>query len=151
MNFSDTYETPLRSYIQNRTETLEKTIEEAARNRPNIEAAQLEREIDQETDRFIADVTRRLHHIRDDIKTHRPQDTHEPDYEIRMARYRQLLENSSTGVNQVTNWIQSIFEKVISTVKTIIQWITDNAQTIINIIEQIRDAFKLISTIFNRR
>jgi hypothetical protein len=141
MNFSDTYETPLRSYIQNRTETLEKTIEEAARNRPNIEAAQLEREIDQETDRFIADVTRRLHHIRDDIKTHRPQDTHEPDYEIRMARYRQLLENSSTGVNQVTNW----------TVKTIIQWITDNAQTIINIIEQIRDAFKLISTIFNRR
>jgi hypothetical protein len=150
MNFSDTYETPLRSYIQNRTETLQNTIEEVVRNRPNIETAQLERQIDRETDKFIADITGRLHRIRDDIKAHRPQDNREPDYETRMAQYRQLLESSSTGVNQVTNWIQKIFDKVISTVKTIIQWIVDNAQTIVRIIEQIRDAFKLISTIFIR-
>jgi phage-related protein len=67
-----------------------------------------------------------------------------------MTQYRQLLESSSTGVNEVTNWIQSIFDKVISTVKAIVQWITDNAQTIVNIIKQIRDAFKLISAIFNQ-
>jgi len=66
-----------------------------------------------------------------------------------MQQYQQFVQSSSTGVNQMTDWIHSIFEKVISIVKNIIQWINDNAQTIVNIIQQIRDAFKLISTIFN--
>jgi hypothetical protein len=150
MNFSDTYETPLRSYIQNRIGTLENTLEEAVNNRPNIETAHLEQRIDRETDNFIADITQRLHHIRDEIKNRRPTNNQDPDYEIRMQQYQQFVQSSSTGVNQVTDWIHSIFEKVISIVKNIIKWINDNAQTIVNIIEQIRDAFKLISTIFNR-
>jgi len=42
MNFSNTYETPLRSYIQNRIGTLENTLEKVVNNRSNIEAAHLE-------------------------------------------------------------------------------------------------------------
>jgi len=150
MDFSNTYETPLRSYIQNRIGTLEHTLEEVARNRSNIEATQLEQRIDRETDNFIADVKTRLHQIRDEIKSNRPRDDQAPDYEARMARYRQLVQNSSTGVNQLTDWIQSIFDQILATVKRIIQWIADNAQTIVDIITQIRDAFILISSIFNR-
>ncbi len=150
MNFSNTYEASLRSYIQNRIGTLEHTLEEVARNRSNIEATQLEQRIDRETDNFITDVTRRLHQIRDEIKANRPRDDQAPNYEARMARYRQLVENSTTGVNQVTGWIQTIFDKVLSAIKTIIQWIADNVRTIVDIIKQIRDAFILISTVFNR-
>ncbi|CAF0897563.1 unnamed protein product [Rotaria sordida] len=150
MNSSDTYEKPLRSYIQSRVGALENKLEEVVNNRSNIEADQLEQQIDRETDNFIADVTRHLHQMRDEIKTHRPTDHQAPDYEIRLNQYRQFVESSSTGVNQVTEWIHSMFEKIISIVKSIVQWINDNAQTILKIIEQIRDAFKLLSTLFFR-
>jgi hypothetical protein len=150
MNFSDTYETPLRSYIQNRVGILENSLEEVIRSRANSDTTHLEQQIDRESDKFIADVTKRLQQIRDEIKTHRPTDNQKPGYGIRMEQYGQFVQNSSTGVHRVTDWIHSIFDKVISLVKNIIQWITDNAQTIIKIIEQIRDAFKLIGTFFNR-
>ncbi|CAF1281165.1 unnamed protein product [Rotaria magnacalcarata] len=150
MNFSTTYEKPLRSYIQNRVEILENTLEEVVNNRSNIEVDQLEQQIDRETNSFITDVTRRLHQTRDEIKAHRPTDHQAPDYEIRLNQYRQFVESSSTGVNQATQWIHSMFEKIISIVKSIVQWINDNAQTILKIIEQIRDAFKLLSSLFFR-
>ena len=150
MTFSDTYEAPLRSYIENRMGALESTLEGVARNRSNIEATQLEEQIDRHTNDFIADVTRRLHKTRDEIKSHRPSNNEDPDYGIRLARYQQLVQSSSTGVNQVTEWIQSLFDKILSVIKTIVQWITDNAQTILDIIKQIRDAFQLITVVFNR-
>jgi len=149
MNFSNTYETPFRSYIQNRTETLENTLEEVVRNRSNIDATHLEQQIDRETNNFMTDVRRRVNQIRDEVKTHRPTDDQAADYGIRMEQYRQFVQSSSTGVNRVTEWIESLFEKIISIMKKIIQWINDNKETIINIITQIRDAFKLISTFLN--
>lgn len=150
MSFSDTYEKPLRSYIQNRVGTLENRLEEVVNNRSNIEANQLEQQIDRETDAFIADVTHRLHQIKDQIKTHRPTDQQAPDYQTRLNQYQRLVESSYTGVNEVTRWIDSMFNKLISIVKDIIQWIKDNGETICKIIEQIRDSFKLFSTLFFR-
>ena len=151
MNFSNEYEKPLRSYIQNRVGTLEHRLEEVVNNRLNIEAGELEQQIDHETNTFIADVTRRLHQIRNEIKTHRPTDQQAPDYQTRLNQYQRLVESSSTGVNQVTQWIHSIFDKLISIIKNIIQWINDNGQAILKIIEQIRDCFKQFSTLFFRR
>ena len=148
MSFSDTYEARLRSDIENRVEILKDIVEEIARNRLNTEATLLEEQLDRETDNFMVDVTKRLDQIHDEIKSYRPANNQDPDYEIRLTQYLQLVENSSTGVNKVTKWVRSLFDKILSVIKSIVQWITDNPQTIIDIIQQIRHAFQSITVFF---
>jgi phage-related protein len=148
MNFGDTYKIPLHSYIQSRVGTLENNLEEVIKNSSNINANNLEQQIDRETNKFIDDVKNHVKKMQDDIKSHRPTDSNAPDYDIHMKQYQQFVQNSTTGVNEVTNWIKSMFDKILSIVKTIIQWIKDNAKTIIEIIKDIRDAFKLINNFF---
>ncbi len=141
MNFADTHEIPLRSYIESRARTLQNNIEAAARNRDNTNATALEQQIDHESDRFVADVTTRLNTMRDDIKARRPTDERHPDYAARMAQYQQFVSSASTGVQRVTAWVNIIFEKIIDVIKKIVEWIVDTARTIITVIELIRDSF----------
>jgi hypothetical protein len=141
MSFSDTHEAGLRSYIEARTRSLQNGIETAARNRDNLNTAALEQQIDRESDRFVADVTTRLNGMRDEIKARRPRDEQQPDYAARMAQYQQFVASASTGVQRVTGWVNLIFEKIIDIIKKTVQWIVDQAQTVINVIEMIRDSF----------
>jgi hypothetical protein len=148
MNFLTTYEAPLRSYIQDRIALLEMALEEEVRNRDNVDIALLEQQFDRESDHFIANITRRVHQIRDEIKAHRPTNIQAEDYDTRMIQYRQFIQSSSISMNRMTDTIDSIFDTVKSIVKDIIEWMADNAWTIINILEQIRDAFQFIGTFF---
>jgi hypothetical protein len=49
----------------------------------------------------------------------------------------------------MTDWINSIFEQLTGIVKLVVQWMAENSQTIIDILGQIRDAFKFIGTFFH--
>jgi hypothetical protein len=149
MNFITTYEAPLRSYIQARIAMLESALEEEVRNRDNVDIALLEQQFDRESDNFIAGVARRVHQIRDEIKAHRPTNTNSPDYETRMIQYRQFIHSSSISMNRMTDWINFIFEQITGIVKNLFKWMAKNAQTIIDILGQIRDAFKFIGTFFH--
>ena len=149
MNFLSTYDAPLRSYIQDRITVLENALEDEVRNRGNVDIGLLEEEFDRESDDFIGCITRRVHQIRDEIKSHRPRNIQAPDYELRMIQYRQFIQSSSIGINRITDWINSIFEQVIIIVKSIIHWLVDNVQTIVDVLKQIRDAFTFLGTFFN--
>ncbi len=149
MNFLTAYESPLRSYIQDRIALLENALEEEVRNRDNVDIALLEQQFDRESEHFIAGVTRRIHQIRDEIKAHRPTNIHSPDYETHMIQYRQFIQSSSISMNRMNDWINSIFEQVTGIVKLVVQWMADNAQTIIDILGQMRDAFRFIGTFFH--
>ncbi|CAF1681956.1 unnamed protein product, partial [Adineta ricciae] len=98
---------------------------------------------------LILGITRQVHQVRDEIKTYRPTNINEPDYEQRMIQYRQFLRSSSISLNRMTNSIDTIFEKIKSIIKNVIRWIADNAQTIVQILEQICHAFKFIESFFN--
>ncbi|CAF4210969.1 unnamed protein product [Adineta steineri] len=149
MNFLTTYEAPLRSYIQSRINVLENALQEEVRNRDNVDITLLEQQFDRESENFIAGVTRRVHQIRDEIKTYRPTNTQQSDYEMQMIQYRQFLHSSSISMNRITDYIDSMFEKIRSIVKNIIEWMADNARTIVDILEQICETFKFIGTFFN--
>jgi LPS O-antigen subunit length determinant protein (WzzB/FepE family) len=149
MNFLTAYEAPLRSYIQDRIALLENALEEEVRNRDNIDITLLEQQFDRESEHFIAGVTRQIHQIRDEIKAHRPTNIHSSDYETRMIQYRQFIQSSSISMNRMTDWINSIFEQLTGIVKLVVQWMAENSQTIIDILGQIRDAFKFIGTFFH--
>jgi hypothetical protein len=150
MNFITTYEAPLRSYIQARIALLENALEEEVRNRDNVDIALLEQQFDRESDHFIAGVTRRIHQIRDEIKAHRPTNINAADYEMRMIQYRQFVQSSSISMNRMTDMINSIFDQVNSIVKNAIQWMVENTQSVLDILQQIRDAFRFIGTFFLR-
>ena len=140
MSFQDTHEKALRSYIETRARTLQNTIEGAARNRTANNVADLEKQIDRESDRFVEDVTARVNGIREQIKARRPIDEQSPDYTERMDQYRQYVSLASIGVNQVTTWIDRIFKKIIDVIKGIVEWINDTARTVISILELISDS-----------
>ena len=143
------YEAPLRSYIEDSITLLENVLKEDVRNDGNVDLSLLEEEFDRQSDHFIAGVTKRVEQIRDEIKTHRPTNIQSADYEIRMSQYRQFLQGSAIGMNRMTDWINSIFEQVIIIVKSIIHWLIDNRQNILDVVEQIRDAFTLLSSFFH--
>ncbi|CAF0812832.1 unnamed protein product [Adineta steineri] len=105
MNFLTTYEAPLRSYIQSRINVLENVLQEEIRNRDNVDITLLEQQFDHESENFIIDVTRRVHQIRDGIKTHHPTNIRESDCEMRMIQYQQLLHSSSISMNRMTDYI----------------------------------------------
>jgi hypothetical protein len=149
MNFLTTYEAPLRSYIQARIALLESALEEEVRNRDNVDITLLEQQFDRESDHFIAGITKRIHQIRDEIKGHRPTNIQSADYETRMIQYRQFIQSSSISMNRMTDWINSIFEQVTAIVKNVVQWMVDNARTIVDVLEQMRDAFRFIGTFFH--
>jgi hypothetical protein len=148
MNFTDTYETSLLSYIQSRIDLLEKAVEEEVRTCDNIDITLLEQQFDRESDNFIASITTRVHQIRDEIKSHRPTNMHLPDYETRLIQYRQFIQSSSTSINRIVNLINSIFDQVTYIIKNILQWMATNVEEFIYILEQIHNAFKFISTFF---
>jgi hypothetical protein len=150
MSSSDTHEASLRSYIETRARALQNEIERTARNRDNLSAAALEKQIDRESDQFIADVTTRLNSMRDEIKARRPTDERQPEYAARMAQYQQFVSSASTGVQRVTAWVNTIFEKIIDVIKKIVQWIVDTAETVITIIEMIRDSFNEFTRFLSR-
>jgi len=149
MNFLTTYEAPLRSYIQARIALLESALEEEVRNRDNVDITLLEQQFDRESDHFIAGITKRIHQIRDEIKGHRPTNIQSSDYETRMIQYRQFIQSSSISMNRMTDWINSIFEQVTTIIKSVVQWMVDNARTIVDVLEQMRDAFRFIGTFFH--
>ncbi|CAF1280368.1 unnamed protein product [Adineta ricciae] len=148
MNIFNTNEVPLRSYIQSRITDLENALEEEVRNRDKVDIALLEQQFDRESENLILGITRQVHQVRDEIKTYRPTNINEPDYEQRMIQYRQFLQSSSISLNRMTNSIDAIFEKIKSIIKNVIRWIADNAQTIVQILEQICHAFKFIESFF---
>ncbi|UJR24568.1 hypothetical protein I4U23_005943 [Adineta vaga] len=150
MNFFTTCELPLRTYIQTRIAHLENALEEEVRNRDKVDIALLEQQFDRESENFIVSITKQVHQIRDEIKTYRPTNITAPDYEQQMIQYRQFLQSSSISINRMSSSIDSIFELIKSIIKNIIQWITNNAQTIIQILEQICQTFKFIESFFNR-
>ncbi|CAF1349298.1 unnamed protein product [Adineta steineri] len=129
MSFENTYETPLRSYIETRARTLRDSIEAATRDRNASNATALEQRIDRESDQFVDDVTRRLNIMRDEIKGRRPTDERHPDYSTRMTQYQQFVSLASVGVNRVTSWVNLIFKKIIDVIKQTVEWINDTAQT----------------------
>ena len=141
MSFTNTHEASLRSYIENRARTLQNDIERTARSRNNANARALEKQIDGESDRFVADVTAQLNRMRDEIKSRRPTDDRQPDYPARLAEYQLFVSGASVGIQQVTTWVNKIFDKIIEVIKKIVQWIVDTAQTVIDVIEMIRDSF----------
>lgn len=141
MSFQDTHEKPLRTFIETRAKTLQNTIETAAHNRDAANVAELEKQIDHESDRFVDDVTARVNGIREQIKARRPTDERSPDYAERMNQYKQYVSLASIGVNQVTTWVNHIFKKIIDIIKDVVEWINDTARTIISILELIRDSF----------
>jgi len=145
-----TYEGSLRSYIQARIQLLESALEEEIRNHDHVDISLLEQQFDRESDNFISNVTRRIEQIRDEIKSHRPTNFQDPNYETRLIQYRQFLQSSSISINRMTDWVNSLFEQVTSTIKRILQWMIDNAATIVDILEQIRDAFHFLATFFTR-
>jgi hypothetical protein len=67
-----------------------------------------------------------------------------------MSQYQQFLESSLFGMSRVTDWIETIFDKADFIVKDVIRWVGENAQIIVIILEQIRDAFLFINLFFNR-
>ncbi|CAF1305521.1 unnamed protein product [Adineta ricciae] len=148
MSFQDTHEKPLRTFIETRARTLQNTIETAAQNRDANNVVELEKQIDRESDRFVEDVTARVNGIRDQIKARRPTDDRSPDYAERMNQYKQYVSLSSTGINQVTTWVNRIFKKIIDVIKNIVEWINDMARTIIGILELIRNSFNEFITSF---
>ncbi|CAF3657481.1 unnamed protein product [Adineta steineri] len=149
-NLLTTYEAPLRSYIQSRINVLENALQEEVRNRDNVDITLLEQQFDRESENFIAGVTRRVHQIRDEIKTYRPTNTQESDYEMQMIQYRQFLHSSSISMNRITDYIDLMFEKIRSIVKNIIEWMADNTRTIVDILEQVCETFKFIGTFLNQ-
>ena len=150
MNFLTNYEVPLRSYIEDGIALLENTIEGDVRNGGNVDISILEAEFDRESEAFISGVTRRVHQIRDEIKSYRPRNVQSADYEIRLIQYRQLLQSSSISMNRMTDWINELFSQISATLKNILQWILANSPTIIDVLEQIRDAFKVLVTFLSR-
>jgi hypothetical protein len=149
MNFLTTYEAPLRSYIQSRINLLQNALEEEIRNRDNVDITLLEQQFDRESENLIDGLTKQVHQIRDEIKSNRPTNIHSDDYEIRMMQYRQIIQSSSVTMNRMTDLIESIFEQVTGIIKFILQWMAQNSQNIIQLLEQIREAFTFIGTFFH--
>lgn len=146
MDLFSNYEGPLRSYIQNHIDLLENTLEEEVRNRGNVDISILEEQFDRESDYLIFGITKQIHQIRDEIKGHRPTNIQSADYEIRMIQYRQFLQSSSIIINRINIWINSIVEEIIGIFKNIVQGLAQHSLTIIDILEQIRNAFIFLGT-----
>ncbi|CAF0879172.1 unnamed protein product [Adineta steineri] len=121
MNFLTTYKAPLRSYIQSRINIWENALQEEVRNRDNVDITFFEQQYDHEAENFIIGVTRRVHQIRDKIKTYHPTNTQASNYEMRMVQYRQFLHSLLISMNRITNYVASMFEKIRFTVKNIIE------------------------------
>lgn len=150
MNQITRHEGSLRSYIQARIILLENALEEEVRNRDQVDISLLEQQFDRETEHFLSNVTQRIEQIRNEIKSHRPTNFQDPNYETQLIQYRQFLQSSSISLNRMTDWINSIFEQVKTTVQHILHWIIQNATTIVDILQQIKDAFQFLATFFNR-
>jgi hypothetical protein len=148
MNFLANYEAPLRSYIEESIAVLGNALEEEIRNCTSVDITLLEQQFDQESENFIAGITRRIHEIRDEIKAHRPTNIQSDDYENQMIQYRLFIQSSSISMNRMTDWINTIFKRITGIIKWIVQWMEQNVQTIADILEQIRDAFAFIGTLF---
>ncbi len=146
MDLFSNNEGPLRSYIQNHIGLLENALEEEVRNRGNVDISILEEQFDRESDYLIAGITKQIHQIRDEIKGHRPTNIQSADYEIRMIQYRQFLQSSSIIINRINIWINSIVEEIIGIFKNIVQGLAQHSLTIIDILEQIRNAFIFLGT-----
>ncbi|CAF3502101.1 unnamed protein product, partial [Adineta steineri] len=69
INLFTTYEAPLRSYTQCRINVLKNALQEGIRNRDNIDIILLEQQFDHESEISIVGITKRIHPIRDEIKT----------------------------------------------------------------------------------
>ncbi|CAF1676925.1 unnamed protein product, partial [Rotaria magnacalcarata] len=106
---------------------LENALDEEIRNLDNVDTSLVEQQFDRKSDNFIGGVTRRVHQIRDEIKVHRPTNIQAADYETRLIQYRQFIQSLSISINRMTDWINSIFNKMTrSIVKNIVQWIAGN-------------------------
>lgn len=144
------FEGSLRSYIEDGIAILGDSLQTDVQHHGNVDISILEAEFDRESEEFINGVTRRVHQIRDEIKSYRPRNVQSIDYEIRLIQYRQFLQSSSISINRLTDWINLLFEQISAILKNILQWILVNSPTIIDVLEQIRDAFKIFIAFLNR-
>lgn len=148
MSSEDNHEARLRSFVADRARVFQNAIETTAQNRDHLNVTTLEEQIDRESNRFISDVRGRLNEMRNQIKARRPMNENDPTYSIQMAQYQELVSGASTGIQRVTKWIDTIFEKIIGLVKKVVEWIVDKARTIISVLEMIRDMFKEFTEFF---
>ena len=150
MDFQSDHESSLRSFIQQRARDFQTGVETIAQRRDNAMVNSLEEQVDREAVQFIADVQNQLDSMRNDIKSRRPTNANDPDFVTRMAQYQQFVSGASTGVQRVTAWVNLIFEKIIAVVRKVVQWIIDQAKTIITVLETIRDSFNELIDFFFR-
>ena len=142
MASNNDYEEQLRSFVEERTQRFQSSVENIARNRANLSANALEGQLEREADKLKEDVTDRINAVQSRIKSYRPTDERRPDYGQRMEQYRQFVTSSSTAIQKAAKWIDRIFEKIINMVKQTVQFIVDRANDIISVLEMIRDAFR---------
>ena len=147
MDLADTHEESLRSYMDTRARTLQNDIEETARNRDSLTTTALEEQIDCQTDQFISDVNKRLNQMREDIRARRPTNQQHPDYPRLMAQYQQFVMSASVAVQRVTTWVNTIFDRITKIIKDLVQWIIDGANTVLGILEIIRNSFNELTRI----
>jgi ABC-type siderophore export system fused ATPase/permease subunit len=146
MDFLTDYEGPLRSYIQESITVLGNALEEEVRNCASVDISVLEQQFDRESENFIAGITQKIYQIRNEIKAHRPTNTHSANYQSQMIQYRIFIQSSAISMNRMADFINAIFEQVIGLVKWIIQWLAENAKNIVEVLEIIRNAFMFIGT-----
>jgi hypothetical protein len=149
MNLINAYEAPLRSFIQARMGVLETALADQVRNSWNVDISILEQQFDRESDYLIAGVSKRILQIRDEIKSSRPTNTQSPDYETRMIQYRQFIVGSAMSMNQLLTGINLIFDQVNYIIKNMFQLIVSNGEVVVQVLQQIREAFTYLMTLLS--
>jgi hypothetical protein len=149
MNLINAYEAPLRSFIQARMGVLETALADQVRNSWNVDISILEQQFDRESDYLIAGVSKRILQIRDEIKSSRPTNTQSSDYETRMIQYRQFIVGSAMSMNQLLTGINLIFDQVNHIIKNMFQLIVSNGEVVVQVLQQIREAFTYLMTLLS--
>lgn len=150
MDLVESHEASLRTYMDTRTKALQNEIEETARNRDSLTTNALEEQIDNQADHFISDVNKRLNQMREDIRARRPTNDQHPDYPRLLAQYHQFVMGASVAVQRVTSWVNTIFDRITKIINDILQWIIDGANTVLGILEIIRNSFNEFSRILSK-
>ena len=132
----------LLSYIESGLSLLENVFEVGDEK---VEISELESQFNDQCEQLITGVGERIHQIRNQIKSFHPKNVESPSYEMEMIQYRQYLQTSIISMNQMTFWINSFFEQI----ENIFQWFTQNSENLVQFLDQIQDAFRLLFTFLN--
>lgn len=144
MASSGDYEEQIWSFVEDRTQQCQNSMESIARRRANQSVDDLERELDREAERLQQDITRRIDRIKDEVKSRRPTDERRSDYEQRLQQYRRFVTSATTGIQQTAMRIDRLIERLTNMVRRIVQWITDRGNDIIRVLDIIRATFREI-------